>query len=401
MDYESAIRSVINLFMTYGQTHQPFADMGPMLLKYLTIIAIAFNGIKLLLDYAAPNEMIGKLVNIIMIWGLASFVLTSNAPQMFDNGFTELANMASKAAGNNAAPETAVLQTMGKFTSVAMALFKGKDNQSANSSANQSDQDILSDPKAWLFAKLANLSIGNLVMGFVNVFYKLFVALFIILTGLLYVGQYLISQVMVQIGFMVMPIMVPWLLLDATSFIFDGWYKFMINAGLTKVIGAIIFGMSTDLLTAVVDLANKAGNDEVANFGLYSSIMILSALLAYLMLQTSSIAHGLMAGNASSGKFLAPSKLTPGGSTTSVSKGIQGTAKNIGGGIKDGLKSGMNGGGFKGGIKTGMKSMMGMKSPGGPSNPTPSAAPPATAATSAARSPISTKLQAAKAKSGR
>jgi type IV secretory pathway VirB6-like protein len=213
------------------------------------------------------------------------------------------------------------------------------------------------------------------------------------------VGQYLISQVMVQIGFMVMPIMVPWLVLEYSSFLFDGWLKFMISAGLTKVVGAIIFGMSTDLLTAIVNMANLAGSSQLANFGLYSAIMILSALLAYLMLQTTSIAHGLMHGIAA-GKFVAPTKMSPGGASTSSSKGIQSGVSSVGRGIKDGA-SGMKQGGFKAGLGAGMRSAMGMKTPVKASTPPSAPAAAASAPAAKASSSISSKLKEAKLRSGR
>lgn len=399
MDYESSIRSVIHLFMTYGQTHQPFAEYGAPLLGVITVIAISLNGIRLLMDYAAPNEMIGKMINIIMIWGLASFVLTSSVPQMVDKGFTDLANKAVSVSGGNASPEEGVLQSMGKFTSVAMDIFVGRPEQQ---SQTQSSSPWYKKLGSWASEKWDSVVSGDMIMGIVNVFYKLFVALFIVVAGLLYVGQYLISQVMVQIGFMVMPIMVPWLVLESTAFLFDGWLKFMISAGLTKIVGAIIFGMSTDLLTAVVSLANQAGSSQVANFGLYSSIMILTALLAYLMLQTTSIAHGLMHGNAS-GKFMSPAKLSPGGASTSTSKGVQSTWSAVGRGFKDGIQSAKNGGGLKGGLSAGMRSAMGMKTPAKtsvPASSTPSAAT-SSVPTSKSTASIRDKIQSAKITSGR
>lgn len=306
------------MILTYGQTHQPFVDYGGRLLMFLTVIAISLNGIKALMESAGANEAIANLVNIILIWGIASFFLTSNVTQQIDQGFNQLAG---EAAGiGSSGPEDAILKTMGRFSKTAMSLYTGPE-QSSSTSAATVDTSLFDKATSLWKENIGSLSLGNIIMGLVNLLYKTFCALFVIITGLLFVGQFIITQVLVQIGFILMPIMVPWIVLEYTSFLFTGWMKFMISAGLTKVVGAILFGMSADLLGKITEMAYKVGADPLANFALYSVIMIACGLLAYLMLQAQSIAHGLMHGNAA-GKIVAPRALSPSAASTSLSSGI-------------------------------------------------------------------------------
>lgn len=141
--------------------------------------------------------------------------------------------------------------------------------------------------------------IGDPILGIGALLMKIFTALFIILGAIAFVGQYLFTQVMVKVALMMMPIMVPFIMLEKTRFIFEGWLKFLITAGFTKIVGAALFGMLLGSVEQSVDYANAQiakENGTVIAFYVYSTLLLVTGLMVFIMMQTQQIGNALVSG---------------------------------------------------------------------------------------------------------
>ena len=123
----------------------------------------------------------------------------------------------------------------------------------------------------------------------------------------------------------------------------------MISAGLMKVVGAAVFGVTTGALDKAMAMADQAselgGSGDM--FIPYAASFLIVGVMAYLMLQISSIANGLVTGVAG-GSWSPKGKLSPGGGAVAVSRqaavGAKAAAQGIGKAAKWGIDRYRSGG---------------------------------------------------------
>ncbi|UNK04238.1 type IV secretion system protein (plasmid) [Ralstonia insidiosa] len=109
----------------------------------------------------------------------------------------------------------------------------------------------------------------------------------------IWAANYILSQAKLFIGMAVAPVMVPWLIMPYTTFLFDGWLKFMIGAGMMQVVGAIMIKITNILVTTMTSIA--AGS-TATNVILYVVLVVLAFIISYLMAEINGIAMGLLQG---------------------------------------------------------------------------------------------------------
>lgn len=113
--------------------------------------------------------------------------------------------------------------------------------------------------------------------------------LFIIFALIAVIG-YMSVLVTVGIGLSIGPLFIPFLVLDKTSFLFDGWVRFMIGASFTKVILAIIISVGIFAFKSIGTGTNVLGMMIVSTaFG---------GMLAFQLLRAPEIAQAILSGNA-------------------------------------------------------------------------------------------------------
>ena len=310
-------------------TNSPFAAQGAWLLNVLLLILISWKGLKLMLDVSSLSQVVAEIVNIVLLFGIASFFLTANVQTQFADGFDKLASMAANATGaqqsiDMAKPTQAIANTLGRMMHVAMQLWDGAPaDPPANADATQWQK--ITD---WMQKSWDSLTSGQLLGALAAVIFRIFMALAVLVTALIYVAALIFSQILVVIGLIVAPLFVPWILWDATNFLFNSWLKFMIVAGVQKIVGALLFGLTASMVGEVTKLASDATSNGGINFYYYAAAFLIVALMAYLMMQSVSIANGLVSGMPSTA-FKPPQAMTPGGSANRVSGGMQSAGTNV------------------------------------------------------------------------
>lgn len=107
------------------------------------------------------------------------------------------------------------------------------------------------------------------------------------------------GAVLIAVGMILGPVLVPWLLLEPASFLFDGWLRFMITAALWKIVGAA--------LMVITNAAIVAARSQVDNSTLFTAtstdiqslivVSIITCIGIFMMWQAPSIASGLVSGS--------------------------------------------------------------------------------------------------------
>ena len=140
-------------------------------------------------------------------------------------------------------------------------------------------------------------TIASLPIVLLNLGFRGLTALLTLFTGIAYVASYIFTQVLFDMALMLAPICVPWLLIEKLSFVAQGWLRFIISAGMAKIVGAIMLQLTSGLILHVSEMAEAAAGEPLAQFEVYATAFLLMFLATYLMLQATSIADGLVSGS--------------------------------------------------------------------------------------------------------
>lgn len=343
-DSGEAVSSVLHLVFKSTSDmakNSPLNANGKTLLNALAMIVISWRGIKVVFDSAAINVVIGELIQTILLYGIAAFFMMGPVQSALTDSFDSIATKVSNGGDFGATagdPSTQIASTMGQMVNAAVILWNGKqtDNSGATDSSASSTQQSTGIVDTVVNGYIENFKwVGNIFVKLANLLLRIFTGIFILVAALIYTAQLVISQIMINIGIILAPIMIPWLMLEATSFLFNGWVKFMIVAGMQKVVGALIFGLTSTFVTQVMDLANTAASKPTEEFYYYATALLIVGIMAMLMLQIDSIASGLVSGMP---HVAFNSPVTPGSAATRAGNMATNPAKNA---VTSGVKAAM------------------------------------------------------------
>lgn len=334
---------------------------GTRLINALTVLLIAWTGIKMTLEFEPAYSAMAGIIRIILLWGFATFMVGDVA----GGGLHGIIQSGMKSISTSVLPQSVQganeFAVMGKMVESAAILFKGpeKIQQGSSSPGNAGEAKGFWDSVRGMLP--SEISFSNLMYALLSLLTRWFVAVFVIIAGLLYFGSLLVAQLMFKISAVMMPFMVPWIMLEATSFIFNGWLRFTITSGLQVVVANIIYGMSLGIVDKVISMVSKIPDNPQAEYMVYAAALLITGIMAFVMLQVSSIANGLLSGSAM-GSWKPAGKLSPAGGSTASSNVISNAGKSgasaankTAGAIAGGVSGFRGGGGLKGGIAGGVQ----------------------------------------------
>jgi len=281
---ENAINSIFQQIGTLD--YAMLMPEGEKLFGLLAVIVISWMGIRYLLQSGSMTDLMGSFIQSILMIGLVYwFIQPGSYTMIFGTGAIDDTSsgivgsmnvIAGKIIGGDSSLAGSITSTVsmliGKSFEIAVAL----------------KNEFFKDGSSWM--TLISSFFKNL---FVIIYYV--VAMFmLLLAGLIFFAVTVYSQIMIIIALILGPVLIPWMLLPAASFLFDGWLRFLIIGALTKVVGAIMIAVSAKVLDAVV--LNIAGADFATQIISAMMAMLFSLLIVYLMSQIPSIASSIIQG---------------------------------------------------------------------------------------------------------
>lgn len=275
------IDGAMQALTAHGTTLQDkLLPAGQSLTMSLAFLLLAWGGVKLLIDGGSIVEGLGEMLNKFFMVGLVWW-LVSSGHEIWVNGllasFTQIGDTLS-GAGSNPLHQ-------------ALAELTGMIDKMWASIKLSPDAGVLTSAGLELF--FAGLTGG---------IFKIFAIGFITVAAAIFTAMYAVSQVLIGIALALGPVFVPWLLLDATNFVFWGWIKFLIVAALYKVVGLVVLSYGAAMMTWLTQAtvaASLVGDEASVNVIASLVVVLLSFVLAFLMFQIPTIANGLMSGHAS------------------------------------------------------------------------------------------------------
>jgi type IV secretion system protein TrbL len=224
------------------------------------------------------GEVFAQIITQILMLGIVMACLNSSSQNALKQTFSTIANQFG--AGTNLS---------GGFKSFFTAITSLWTTGGSSTSSGSSGSNWFSS----LFHTIGDFDLGSILAGLAIVILKLATTVIVAGAAALWAGNYILSQMKVYIGLAVAPVMVPWLLMPYTTFLFDGWLKYMIGAGMMQIVGAIMIKMTNTLMTTMTTVAQGA---TATNVILYVVLVVLALVIAYMMSEINGIAMGLLGG---------------------------------------------------------------------------------------------------------
>lgn len=130
--------------------------------------------------------------------------------------------------------------------------------------------------------------------------FRLLTVVLLVMLGSVFLVIIFMADITFGVGMIVGPILVPWLVWEKTTFLFDGWLKFMIVATLQKIVAAIVIMVIAILIRTLGSLSqtmNTTGIDALAVNEFTALLMMCVAALGIVICwQTPKLAEALISG---------------------------------------------------------------------------------------------------------
>lgn len=276
---ETAFNAVVDAVKSRGETVAgELQRSGDILFAGLGVIAAAWMAFQLLTEGVdAIGRIMTPLIRLVMLMGFVYFMLK---PEGFDlifrNGIVgSIDRLAEDIMPGAASVQTAVSQFVIRAFQQMAAIY-----------------DSLTkalDCSGWLegldcLGSAVELTPALIVLGLVF--------LLLAAAGMMFAVIATASLFLIQIALIMAPIMIPWLLLEQTRDMFWGWLKFLIAAGLTKLLAVLVIGFGLAAMDATLA---KVSDPTTATFvtamAMLMTIMVMNTVLLRINKAAKQLAH--------------------------------------------------------------------------------------------------------------
>lgn len=296
------------------------SNLSDSILTMLVALLLAWALIKSMFG-GGFNQFIESGIHTFMLYGIVYALLNAGGIQAIASFIDSLASMMNGGNMSNLsdALSTTIDKTFGSLSSVL--------SMPAGNSNYKWTEDLDWAPL--------------IVVTIVQLLAKMIAGFLIILAFIIYACNIVLSFASVILAKSFAPLMIPFMLLPATEFIFNSWIKFFISALLVKCVGAFFIKVCESIISSITTVSQSVymapdidGLSLItANFVVYVCLVGMAGLAAYLMTMVPGIANGLMSGSAIATGFKGVGVITNGhairGGLKSFDSAARGSASTI------------------------------------------------------------------------
>lgn len=268
----AAINKVVSSISNFASEYRgSITPMAVTLLTGLSIIAISWSGMQMAMTSGSLSEPMNKLITTIFTIGFATWLISDGYDTFVVNGIDNLMNdLVSKVENGGTIDQMFKNFMVAQFDVIGGVI------------------ESLSDMTMWDMVTKGGFSLLLLSAMFVAMLATSVVGMIAVLTSL----------IMVAIAMAVGPIFIPFIVLEKTSFLFDGWLKFLINACLTKVIVALLLGIGIAAIASAASTQANGVNEIGSMIGSLLGALAVSGVIGTLMMTAPGIASTITSGGA-------------------------------------------------------------------------------------------------------
>jgi hypothetical protein len=257
---------------------------GPLSLFYLfTELGLILLGLSIAITGRAQENLMRLALRGVMVWGLAAWILNDYLPltRAFDGGFNAVANVVLGAGAawpahwSPGVLNAATHSFMGAVERLWQALPIFQVGPAIRTGWTRIGSDLI-----------------MLLDAFVASFLMAIVVALLTLAYLAFAGVFFMGVALTAIGVAVGPLLVPCLVLPYLSELFHGWFRYLLGAGLYKIVAAIVLMLAAILLSSSVAEVNALSHALAAPAARGSSLWsgaVIFVYVFYLLLAASFI----------------------------------------------------------------------------------------------------------------
>ncbi|MDO8277130.1 MAG: type IV secretion system protein [Burkholderiaceae bacterium] len=258
------------------------ADLGASMMYMLFALALAWLLLRSLLAGTGLNGIVADLLPLLAGMAIVSALLEGGA-------IRQIAASVAVRAHALAGSENGELR--GAVFGAAQKAVEATGNVLTMPSLHASISGW--SPSKWV--PLAVSGLGT-VLG------KLFAAFFIAVAATLYIAHIVLTLGAIKLAVALAPVMVPFFVAPALAWVFQGWLRFTLMAGMLKIVGTFVLMFTDALMQGIVTLSREVrlpadgswDNLMTASPLVYAGLMMLAGLSACLMMQVQALARGLL-----------------------------------------------------------------------------------------------------------
>ena len=311
-------------------SNETLKGAGESILAMLFALVIAWGLVKAMMGNGF-NQFVEEMIVIFLYWGIVYAFLNAGGIEAISSFIDSIASA---------------------FVGKDMSKLSGALENSVNSGFS-AIADIVSMPSTTTKFSFFDISkwIPMAINAIVQLIAKIATGIIVALALVTYISNIVISFASIALAVALAPIMVPFLLVPGTSFIFDGWLRFFITSCLMKVVGAFIMMFTSKMMEKMVEISSKVDLPPEAdmfqlmsaNFVIYISLILIAMISASMMVMVPSLANGLVSGSGSSAGFSGLGKVLGGAGMTAMNRVGTPAAKNAGKAAANTAKTGYKG----------------------------------------------------------
>ncbi len=282
---------------------------------------------------AAGESILAMLFALVIAWGLIKAMMGNGFSQFIEEMIVIFLYWGIIYGFINAGG----IEAISSFIDSIASAFVGQDMSKLSGALENSVNtgfaaiaDIISMPSTTTNFSLMDFSnwIPMAINAIVQLIAKIATGIIVALALVTYMANIVVAFASIALAIALAPVMIPFLIVPGTSFIFDGWLRFFITSCLMKVVGAFIMMITAKMMAKMVDVAsniNLPTNSDMfqlvsANFIIYISIILIAMICASMMVMVPALANGLVSGSASSAGFGGLSKVLGGSGMSALNR---------------------------------------------------------------------------------
>ncbi|BBE09511.1 MAG: Type IV secretory pathway, VirB6 components [Glomeribacter sp. 1016415] len=307
------VNELFQLMQKVGlELYGKFISEGIELLLVLGLVMTTWHTLMWMLADTTIDYFVNQL-NLLVKVAILLLMLTAWTDTVRDFFIGNMERTAQQISANSAAP----VDTVRTLWSAAQTIFS---LTRADASSICEELPKLADDDAQLAGnqRICHLGHGankknswfdtlsNLSFVLLSFIFKVIAVLAIAQMAVAFMLVAQMSSFLLAIGFCLGPILLPWYIFPATEFLFNGWLRFIIVAGLYKVIAWLMLtivqaGINPAMQKFVVQLGAGVGPYVSSQLDFHCLTMLglafTSSVGAYMMWQVPQIAQGIVSGH--------------------------------------------------------------------------------------------------------
>lgn len=275
MDFASAMEAIYAALTATSQAMGGrLVDTGRSLLFAIGAMVLAIKMVKTMIHPDGPAPVISEVVSLSFTFGLLLYFINNWDYIFFQTFIGGFDFIAAKISGGASASSG--------IAHGATALMKiAQDIWEAAPTLAKSPLEVMTNFPAFILGSLVRLAI----------------MLILILIGAVYAAILTLSQILITLPAVLLPVFLPSLLIEQASWIATGMMRFAVVSALYKVVGIIVIALMEPVipkLQRIAALADQSGAVDVAAMG---TLLAFSLILLFLAMSIPSICNGLVSGH--------------------------------------------------------------------------------------------------------